>query len=217
MAALPRHPIPDVSQTEMITFDFQSEGWDVENCTDKRIQELAVGYFEALCHDANLRSEMAQKSVAVLETGFWYANEYMQLLKKHKSMKRHDWLKKKGAFYHGFCPKNFKQPKVKNNKIDFQVQMTNRQIGHYVSKPNILASVALDELLPGKNTRFYFTDCQMAVEIAYYCALRCIFGKNRFNNYFHAENPLILDTNRRNTPLYALLEQRVDCISPAIW
>ncbi len=190
-------------------FDFHDEGWSPEDCTDEGVQDLVARFFTALCEDARSRVQQAQDDISVLEHGPWYANEYMGLLLKHKQTQRYEFLKTKGHFYHGFPPKTFQAvPKEK----DGQTHLTGKAINHYRLKDGTSPCDALDETLPLKNSRFYFIDCHMMVQLAHYCALRVIFGKERFNRHF-STNPFILtaDSNPSLWPFYTV---RNDSDSP---
>ncbi len=154
-------------------FNFSDEGWKPEDCTDEKVQALAVQFFKVLCEDARIRTQLAQNDSSILDRHFWYPGDYLRFLQRHGQIEKYEHLRAAGHFYRGLPPKNF------------ETAQRRQESPYYQLKVDALPSDALDEMLPPKNSQFYFIDCGMLVQLAYYCALREIFGKVRFNYYFH--------------------------------
>ncbi len=187
-------------------FAFQDEGWETEQITDEKVQKVFLKYFRAFVLDAEKRTNaVATGSLDGLQRGHWLDNSYGLALKERGQTPRYEWLRKRGNLYHGFAPQGFH---LVPTQRDTRLFRTGFRISHYILDKGIEPSIGLESLLPLKNKRFYFIDSHEAVEIAWYCTIREIFGKKHFNTYFDPNSPhsLCLDVDLNKTPLLPFIE-----------
>ncbi len=205
----PQIPVAASSDSDPQVFAFQDIGWDIKQITDEKVQEAFVKYFTAFVLDEERRTNaVATGPLEVLSKGHWYDNTYAQALKQREQTDRYEWLRKKGSLYHGFAPEGFHLVPCPKDPNLFR---TGFRLANYVLNKGVAPSTGLETLLPLKNDRFYFIDCQEAVEIAWYSTIREIFGRTAFNTHFNADGdkPLSLDPNISMTALLPFIKAEI--------
>lgn len=129
----------------------------------------------------------------VLDAGIYYPNDYYKALKSLNQQKRIDFLIQNGSFWHGFAStSHFKMipaPKGREYPTGF--------IGCcFVLKEGVLASDALASL----RQKTTLIGCAEVCQIAYYEAIKHLFGDDKFNSLFAANSstPFMIGQSVKN-------------------
>ena len=174
------------------------EGAAPTELTQKALNQMVCDRFMDLCGDMHVRKHaLADGDTSVLERGFWYQNDYYFALKEHRFSKRKDWMVKQGSFFHGRPPNAM--------KLLRDDSATGIDMLHYVLKRGRTATDALD----GIKSELCFIDYTIAYEIAYYDAIRAVWGDDKFNRYFSCDggHPFILSPKLERTHLMPFIKQ----------
>lgn len=112
--------------------------------------------------------QLTSNNISVLNSGYWYANDYFTALERHNQGQRKEWLKQRDAFVNGFA-----QPRTG--------LMIKAAPFEYYLKAERQPSKVLNQL---ETSGFFFIDCSMAYQIAYYRAIITLWGHEKFDGLF---------------------------------
>lgn len=162
------------------------------------LNQLVARKFQALCADYETRLEQARLGdKSVLEKGFWYADDYFSLLEKQPPRKK--WFLDRNYFFHGYPPKN----KLKLLKSPRACS------GYEAMSYELVDGVSPSQGLDGLVNDLCFVDCGILFQIAYYQALRDIWGEATFNQYFAAQEGFFVTSSVGLTKLKRLVTEVV--------
>lgn len=161
---------------------------DLEN----RIGQTALHILRLINKDTRMRLTGCFEDPTLLNQGLFSANEYYATLQTLQqkldpeslaaiSVKdRIESLVNHGAFYHGFCNKNF------FTYIPTEKSATGKVMNVFRIQPNVLPSEAIESLL-GESKQFMLIDSAGIYQIVYTATLLHVLGKEKFDTLF-AEN-----------------------------
>jgi hypothetical protein len=167
----------------------------------QRLSEVAIRNMSEITADTWRRMEGYAKDSKLLDSGIFYANEYYFALKATASP-RLEILKKKGNFYHGWCPTAYFSP-IKDKR---PMPPTGLLPSVYKIAPGKLPSDALQAFRKGPT----FTACGEVCQLAYYEAIKEVLGTEKFNKLFAADSPtpLIIGYNVQENPINLLINMK---------
>lgn len=170
-----------------------------ENTVSCEVNRLAIEHMRKICTQAEVRKTLfacttSEQKKQLLAQGIFYPNDYADFLESEQQTKRYEFLKKKDYFYTGYLDnKTFSQPEGEKSSLSQKVFM------HFKAVSTKSASEALDKALSGPS----LLGCGEVCQLAYYAALRTLWGEEKFNTTFHSENPLTISHDYPENPLYA--------------
>lgn len=177
-------------------------GWSRKDVTGESVRNLIVKKFHEIVTDYSARLTQFKTDKTVLEKGFWYPNDYYKALKETGQKKRLEWFVSKNAFYHGYPPKSafehISEPNLSRS-------VTGLRLCGYQLKEGIKATQGLEAI----EKELCFIDCLNACYLAYYKALREIYGDDQFNSLFgsNSKTPLLISPAAYDPSLHRFMSQ----------
>ncbi|MBA3603438.1 MAG: hypothetical protein H0W50_07310 [Parachlamydiaceae bacterium] len=140
----------------------------------KHISEVTIEKMKVLVKDNHERmSTYSNKNAKVLSEGFFYPNEYCIALSNAAQNTRLEFLKKQGAFFHGYLsPKYFSMKTTQDPAL-----VTGKIPTQFWLQEGIKPSEALKSVHKGVS----LIGCGEACDIAYYEAILSYLGEEKFN------------------------------------
>lgn len=171
------------------------KGWPSSQVTDKNVQSLVVEKAELVAADLERRQDGCKKDRSLLDQGFWYAVDYLEVLETIKGSKpRIEWLKEKNVVLCGRPPQGF------DHVIDPQ---TGRKGFLYKAQADKTPAQSLDPVWDS----LCFLDCAMTVQLLFYEVFLEIFGEVQFNDLFFS---LQFQSSQSILPAFVGLLNRLD-------
>jgi hypothetical protein len=163
-----------------------------------RLADIAIWTLKTLAEDNYTRMQSYRQELKILQEGVFYPNDYYEALKQRGQIKRLDWLKEKGCFYHGLAPKEFFE------LVEDPQSPTGFKVGSLALKNGKKPSEALNAFQKGLT----FLDCGGACQFGYYRAIESVLGKEKFDVLFAADSvtPLRLGYNDPKNPIQLLMQ-----------
>lgn len=183
-----------VDQSSQSTQPFYP-GWDCEQCTPEKVNDLMVEKYLALVEDGHKRMTGYRENRKFATQGPWYPNANFKALVEieKEPKKRLRYFKEHGNFNHGLPPKGFYHVA----EPDHNKSVSGKRFLGYALKEGTSASAGIQSA----KENFYFADCRLITQLAFYDTLLEIAGTENFDAYFHAtgKHPLCFDSE--TTPL----------------
>lgn len=151
----------------------------------QRLGYRAAAKLAAIAADNEHRMRTCRDDGKALATGVFYGNEYALALQEKKETPRFNYLRDRGAFYHGFAPRAFFEP------VPCPKSASGFGACDFRLKPGQSPSAAIRSIGP----RLALMDCSSTVDLAYCAALLEELGDEKFDVLFGSQATLPLRIN----------------------